>query len=240
MANQSFGKKPRIQLATVSKVLWVAVGLLTVSGLVVVFLAVRLGSEFPSSVEALFNLDKEQTIATWFSSMLLGVNGFLSLALRSTEQELRLLKYWTTLGWLLLVLSLDEAASLHERTGLLLANLRLEGAFEYAWVIPGTVAVLLAGVWFLGLFRHLEPRLRNLLMAAGFLYVAGALGVEFLEGAVASGALFGAVGEKGTAYNSVVAIQELMEMAGLVILLMAFLRELRTRTEQRGLIVELR
>ncbi|MGH7927163.1 MAG: hypothetical protein ACREQV_05160, partial [Candidatus Binatia bacterium] len=165
--------------------------------------------------------------------------GALSLLLSAIEKRLARVKYWRVLGWLLIVLSLDEAASLHERTGLLFNNLNLTGALQYAWVIPGTALIVVAGLWFLGFFKQLEPRLRNNLMMAGGLYVTGALGVEFLEGAVASGAVFGAIGEEGLAYNTVVVVQELMEMAALVILISVLFQEIKRQGQGRGLTIDI-
>jgi hypothetical protein len=81
--------------------------------------------------------------------------------------------------------------------------------------------------------------LRSYLVWAGLVYVAGALGIEFLEGSVASGAIFGVLGEESVPYRIVVIIQEAMEMAGLVLFVAGLLWWIRGGTLERRVAVEL-
>lgn len=178
--------------------------------------------QVPDYVFALLGLDSEQDIGEWLSSALFAINGTIALLIaRPPFFERNLRRYWIGLGIVLWILSLDEAVSLHERSAL---GIRLTGALKYAWVIPATVLVLLLGAWFgFGLIQRLPIRLRNAVFLAATVYVGGALGFEFIEGAISDGWLFGAVGDDSLPRKLAVSIQEALEMSGLVLLLNALL-----------------
>jgi hypothetical protein len=173
------------------------------------------GQALPPYVNELFNLERESSFATWFSAILLAMCGVLSLVCWSRDKEGDTGRYWRILGLALWVLSADEAVSLHERASL---GIRLSGPLTFAWVIPATVAVAAVGSWFLfGFFPRLSRSLRVGLFVAAAVFVTGALGVEFVEGAVASGWLFGFFGEDSLAYQLTAVVQESLEMIGSVL-----------------------
>jgi hypothetical protein len=137
---------------------------------------------------ALFDLDHEQSIATWFSSsqlLLVGVFVWLS-GLFPTPASKPSQTFFVTTGACFIYLSMDEAAYIHERITAYFA--------EYPWVphFSGN-----HGVWIfvyaslfsviLFLFRHdVKAALRfypnsSAILLSGFLvFVVGGVGVEII------------------------------------------------------------
>jgi hypothetical protein len=214
----------RIRATTVTRWLWLVVFLLALCGLLVAVLEDAVETGLPEYVHELFNLESERSFAAWFSVILLAVGGTLSLV---HGRRGNLAKYWRVLGFLLLLFSIDEAVSLHERAAL---GIRLEGPLTFAWVIPASVFVIVLGAWYIsGFFPALPNPMRRQILWAAFIYVGGVLGIEFVEGAVASGWIFGARGEDSLAYQLTAVIQESLEMCGLVLFVSALLSGLKRR-----------
>lgn len=171
------------------------------------------------SVIDLFHLGREQTIPAWFSSVLLLTNGFAMacVATSGSDHARRFRTLWWTAVVLFVLLSLDEAASLHERVGSQISRRAggTHGAFRFAWVIPGAIAVVGLVGWYLRFVIDLPPRWRGRLATAAGLYVGGALGCEMIGGAIEESA------GHPPLYWAMQAVEEGLEMSGQILCLHA-------------------
>lgn len=181
----------------------------------------------------LWDLDTEDTVPTWFSTLLLAGIGALLLAWR---RELgasgRAGWAWTFLGAVFLALSFDEMASLHERLGGVVGSaLSIDsGPLLYAWVIPAAVALVAFVVVLMPFLRSLHRVTLTRFVVAGAVFVGGALGLELVGGALTS-----SVGTEATVSWAVTALEETLEMAGALLFLRGIMlhREL-VLTEAEG------
>lgn len=164
-----------------------------------------------------FILDQENNIPTWFSSGLLALSAamaaLLAIADRNRTDNRR--RYWWALAGLLLVLSMDETASLHETfSSSLQQGLGVGGVLHFGWLVAAIPLVLAAGLFFLRFVLRLPPRVRTLIVVAGLFYLLGAVGAEMIGGVVWEN-----VGPESAAYGALTTVEELLEMVGLVILI---------------------
>jgi hypothetical protein len=163
-----------------------------------------------------FFLDKENNIPTWFSSALLLAAAGLAFFLGRFEPDVarshRL--RWYGLGVVLAIMSLDEMASLHETFTSMIRNaLGLGGMLYFAWVVPGMLFVAAFGLSYLRFLFTLPRQVRVLLIAAGVVYLSGAVGMELVGGVYADGGNQDTLG-----YGLVTTVEELLEMVGLSLL----------------------
>ena len=89
-------------------------------------------------------------------------------------------------------------------------TLDVSGIFHFAWVIPAICVLAIGLLIYIPFLRYLAPALRNLFIIAGLLYLSGAIGLEMLGGAAASGTLDRFI------YQFSMPFEELLEMLGLV------------------------
>lgn len=173
-----------------------------------------------------FDLDLENNVPAWFSSMgLLVASGLLGLiAIGKRRAGCRFRWHWGWLAVIFLVLSIDEAVYMHEiLRGPLHKRWQLDGLLFFAWVIPGTIAVLLFGAAYWRFLLHLEGRTRALFVAAFTCYVGGALGLEAV-----GGALVQVHGYESLRYSAVMFCEEILEMTGVAIFIYALVDSLRS------------
>lgn len=183
-----------------------------------------------------FDVNTEANIPTWFSMMLLATAATLAAAIALGRHPVGLTRpyHWFGLGALMLAFSLDEVVQLHEEANRLDRIFDLGGIFVFAWVIPGSLFVLVAGVVFLPFLRDLPPAVRRGILGAGALFVFAALGLEFVEAAVVEQR----AGEHGMAFKVIGHLQETMEMLGVVWLIVVLLRVLVDRPSTRVIVSE--
>jgi hypothetical protein len=168
-----------------------------------------------------FDVNAENNVPTFFSAfLLLACAGLLAVVARRPNVPSREARYWGWLGAIFLFLALDEDASIHE---LFIEPIRytldLDGLLYFAWVLPYGIAMAAVGLLYLRfVFRMPEPT-RYLTIAAGGLYLAGALGFEMIGGwylSVISG-------EIDFPYLVIVAGEEFLEMCGSILFLYTLL-----------------
>jgi hypothetical protein len=196
-----------------------ATGLTAVSVLVHV-LAYKLG--YSNRVTTLFDMDKESTVSTWYSSAALLFCALLLALIASAKRGTRggYAGAWTAMAAILLVFSVSEIAMLHERVGLILGSrVKTSGIFYHAWVIPASLFVLVTAAAFLRFLAHLPAPTRNRFLLAGALYFGGALGMEFI-----SARHHEARGMENLTYALLTDVEEFGEMMGVVVLVNALLR----------------
>ena len=168
-----------------------------------------------------FSLDKEANVPSWFSSaLLLTAAALLALvALDALASKARWGRHWAGLSLVFVVLSLDETAEIHERSGSWLrAHLHLHGPLHYAGVIPALALALVVGITYVRFLRAL-PRATLLgILVAAAIYITGAAGVEAASGWWAEGH-----GSGSTALLLVSTVEENLEMFGTVLFILVVL-----------------
>ena len=185
-------------------------------------------SEAVAKVVRMFDLDEENNVPAYFSTVLLLVASALLavVALVVGRQGGHHRRYWWLLALVFLGLSFDEYASLHE---VLIEPVRDRVGdrpyLYFGWVVPGAAFVVVAGLFFLRFLLGLERVTRNRFVVAGVVYVGGVLGVELIEGAIASDR-----GEQNYPYIAALTVQEAMEMLGIIVFIWALLDHLRRLT----------
>jgi hypothetical protein len=215
------------------KLLWI-LGLV-VSALIIAHLATQVlkyhyGYYTQLGLERLVNLDGENNIPSWYASSALllcsGVLAFIgSLQRRHSQPDAG---YWVILAAIFLYLSIDEAASIHETViqGILWRlwpTLDTRGSLHYPWVLAGAVFVLFVGLILLRFLIRLPPRTRWGFVVSGVVFVSGALGVEVLE---ANHDV--RYGQQTFGFAMFVAVEEGMEMIGVLIFLHTLLAYIAT------------
>ena len=161
---------------------------------------------------AVFDLDEEESIGTWFSTLLLFGAGLLTILTGrlAASDGGRWAHSWSLLGSGFILLSMDEVAGFHETVNTLVKSVH--------WTAFGAMAVFLSAIVFIPFLRSLPARTRRLLLLAGAVYVGGAVGVEAATLYHEQNDLLNTLG-----YNLWTAVEEFMEMAGVILFIRALL-----------------
>ena len=160
----------------------------------------------------------EANLPTWFSSFLLLCAALLGGAIALTGQDHK--KAWGAFSLLMLYLAIDETAVIHEMfTTPIREALGLSGHLYFSWVILGTPLALLVGLLFVRFIFRLPTHTRNSIIAAGLIYLSGALIVE----AIAANQ-WDMDGGTSLHYAAISSIEEFLEMLGVIILINGLLR----------------
>lgn len=172
----------------------------------------------------IFNINREQSFPTWYSSAMLllgGVTTAIIAAIKWSRREAHRF-YWLGLSALFIYLSSDEGAGLHEYlTDPIGEALDTTGPFYFGWIVAGIIAVIVIGLLFLRFWLAQDSRTRLLYFLAAGLYVGGGIGVEMI-----GSNLWYQDGGSTLAYSTVGTLEELMEMLGAIVFLYAQLQYL--------------
>ncbi len=175
------------------------------------------------------SVDKEASLPTWVSVMLLGaIGGFMHLAASAARAGGEgTARSWKVLAWIFIYMAADELVAIHEGFDRLGASLVPGGGlFHFGWVVFGLVAVTAAGLGFLPFLLRLRRITAVRLFVAGAVYVFGALGLEMLGGLVVEAT-------EGSFWRGVMAmVEETFEMVGLALALRAVLLHLAATQAQ--------
>ena len=166
-------------------------------------------------------LDSERSVSAFFSFLILLIAcGLLALiAIGKATQRDPWMWHWIGLACLFLFLAYDEAASVHEMlTDPLREALGVSGFLYFAWVIPGMILVACVFLIYLPFLMRLQRRYALLFVAAGAIFVGGALGVELIT------ARSYAESYDGGPYHLLTTLEESLEMAGIILFIHALLR----------------
>lgn len=178
---------------------------------------------------AFFDLGRENNLPSWFGgALLLFAAALLAVAAKGERDRRRPSAAWRALSGIFVFLAADELFSFHEALiGPVSSALKTDGLLRYAWVIPYGAFAAAVGCCCLGLLRRIPPLTRNRFIAAGAVYVAGALGCEMLGGLIEQ-----RWGREGPLYAVEVFFEESLEMGGVILFIHALLAYLRD--EQPG------
>ncbi len=206
-----------IQLPVIIAVM-VGVVLLLSLGHLQTTLAPLLQGDTPVEAAHQFDLGRENNLPTWYASMsLLLCATLLGLIGWAKHQALDPFRWhWLALAAGFLMLSADEAASIHELVGRSLeSRVHFEGALYYGSIVPMLGCVGLIAGTFLRFWWHLPTPIRVRVAMAGLLYVGGAVGLEMLE----SREEWVTHSQSTAPYHVMVFVEELLEMSGVLLFL---------------------
>lgn len=176
---------------------------------------------------ALFDLDKEQNLPTLFSSLLILFNAALcTLAWKFQRQLGAPEPRWLVLCVALMWVGIDEFCSFHETLATPLRTaFHLNGFLYFAWVIPYGIAAIVLGASLVPFLFTLPAGTRWTMVAAGAVYVFGAVGLEMIGART-----FEFMGnERSPLWMLSSTFEEVFEMSGMTIFAYAMLRLLVER-----------
>jgi hypothetical protein len=188
-----------------------------------------------------FYLDEEFNIPALYSALAIGFAAALLYAISRFEalKQSAQARSWKILAGIFLYLSMDELNSFHE---ILIEPLRrrfgLSGLFYYAWVLPAIALVIVFVLGFMKFLWQLNRSTRYRFLAAGGIFVLGAVGFEMLGATVVD-----RLGEAGVVFNplyqALMTTEETLEMLGIIGFIDALLRYLNRHHGVRSLILHL-
>lgn len=187
--------------------------------------------QWDSPIARLFNLDEEASFGTWFASFTAWVAATLALvaAWYARRRGGGGAIWWAGLGFMLLVLSIDEVAQVHEGISTRLGDefRGVEDVTSAGTPIMGLVLLpfVLFGCWVL--WRWATGGSRGWLVAGLAIFWLGAFGVEELEFMNFSGTLFLTEWmSRETGDFLLSGFQEVLELSGLALLVVGLIRHL--------------
>lgn len=191
------------------------------------------GHDFVFGLAPLLNVDGEANLPAWLSSTSFFFAAILAYALsqkhqKNAAQDDRAEAFaWSWTALVLLLLSADEGAQLHEFA------YRLMGRLGSSWYLVMGVALVGAGIFYLLMFRRIPNPVRRRIVGAGALFAAGALGME-----VVTSVYLRSGGSKiSLAYSGLCHIEETLEIAGILLLLRALLSHLERETSETNTVL---
>jgi len=170
----------------------------------------------------LFNLDYEQNLPTWVSSVLLFLVGlhYLMIAYYRHDLEKHHFFQWLFLGLIFLGISFDEFAHIHE------ASIRpmrtmfdMDGLLFYPWILPAAILTIVVGLFYFTFIRDLPWESKLIFICASLFYVGGALGMEAIGGYYVDNMLAGQPSEPDVFYLALTHFEEYCEMLGIILYL---------------------
>src|SRR5215207_5961489 len=239
---------------TIVRIIVIAVLLITLAGLAARFALYMWGEvEFLKPLR-IFDVGEERSIPTWFESIQFLLCSILLavIAVAKKQRSDRYSLHWSVLSIILLLLSLDEVASIHEAIGQQSERLlhsttgfTPSGAIKFFWVVPGAIFVFIVLLAYLRFLADLPRSTRYSFLFAGALFVLGALGIEMISAQVSSssegianffGMELGLSRHSGSAIPKIMiglqtCVEEMFEMLGLTAFVYALLAYIRSYIE---------
>lgn len=178
------------------------------------------------------HVDDEQNLPTGFAVLLLLSASVLLFTITALESQSNghWAGYWALLAVGFAVMAVDEAWSFHERLirpGRELLGGGDLGVFFYAWVLFGIALLLVLTPVFLRFVVNLPRSTRNRFIAAGLLFVGGAIGTELVAGFFNEHYGLheqkGGYGGKHLQYSLIATVEEGLEFAGSIVFIRALL-----------------
>ncbi|MBW3568904.1 hypothetical protein KY385_02120 [Candidatus Parcubacteria bacterium] len=164
-----------------------------------------------------FDLDDESSVPTWFSQILFFLIGVLALLAAYLEAKIAPRRLWQVIGAVGLIFSIDEVAGLHEFVLQSLHVLFFKDATptssDNAWLLIAPIILLAASVFAWKMWRLLPRRTLFLFVAAGSIFLVGAIAVDMLTSVVPR--------ESFLNQGMLVAFEETLELLGTVIVVYA-------------------
>lgn len=191
----------------------------------------------------LLDVGSDLSLPSWYSALVLALASVLlftiAFAVRSSASS-RYGRRWAILGIVFAYLSCDEMLRLHERMARTVLEPALAslgfmpgGILYYLWVIVYAPLVLVFAVAYFRFWRTLPTGVKNLVLAAGVIFVGGALGVELFNAYHDA-----APGREPLAFAGT-HVEEAMEMAGVIVFVHALITYLGSRLSIRALRLDL-
>lgn len=221
------GFQNSISIAGLMKRLW-----LIVIGLIAIHVVLNVVHyevvEVPWYARQLFDVDEEDSFPTWYSSAALLLTA-VTLWINARRQRAAgspLHWHWQGLATGFFLLSIDEIAGVHET---------MNSLIDGSWAVPGAVLAALIALAYLKFLAQLDRKTAIQFVIGGAIFVGGAVGVElYTEPYLKNDEL------NTLAYNLWNALEEGMEMAGVLIFLGALLRSMKGAAPTQSLGLELR
>lgn len=161
-----------------------------------------------------FNLDNENVLPAYYSGFLLlsAANLLGLIAAQKIKNKAPFRFQWALLCAVFIYLALDEVFQIHEHWALPLANLLpSENIFYFAWVPSAIILLIVFAVVFVKFFLKLPPHSKIMFLLSGVVYVSGVLGIEMI-----AGEYMATFNEWGYDYWKLVALEECVEMLGMI------------------------
>lgn len=168
-----------------------------------------------------FDASSEANIPTYFSSFLLFIPAvILYFIYKTAPRGVGIRMYWQALMIIFAWLSVDETASIHEQFGKIGNTLHLQsGYLYYSWILPYIVFAIIAFFFFFRFLFKLPYRTRILFIISGIIYTGAATCFEIFEGNIAK-----KYGPNTLNDLLLCAVEEFLEMAGVILFIYALLR----------------
>jgi hypothetical protein len=134
-----------------------------------------------SRIFLLFDVNLEHNFPAYYSSILLLACAPVLFFIAAAERRRGAADtaYWTGLGVIFVLLSVDEAVELHGRLNPIMNRIFGDsGVFYYGWVIAALAGLVVLAVIFLRFLLRLPLRTRALFVLSGGVFVVGAVGLE--------------------------------------------------------------
>lgn len=215
-----------ISISKTLKYLFAAMAVLFVLNAAVHVIYEVTGHDNLMGLRRLFDFYSEANMPTFFSTMLLLFAAFLLYLNFHADPQDSDRYYFLALSAVFVFLTLDEFTQLHELVGAITdrtSAASLTPTNKHTWIFWGGSLVLLVGFFFFRFWLRLDKKTRILFFIAGVVYVGGALGFEVAE-------IFHVAAEGSEAgFNALVAIEESMEMLGVIVLIWGLLFRLEER-----------
>lgn len=169
---------------------------------------------------AMLHLDAEANLPTLFSVwLILNVAVVCAVLWRTAARDRR---YWAGLAIIFTLLALDEFAAIHERfIEPVQERFDTSGLLYWAWVIPYAIGVVVLALIYSRWLTRLDRRVRTGFLLSGALYIGGAVVLEAV-----SGWYFEREGARDLGFDLISTVEELLELAGLLLFLDVALRML--------------
>lgn len=169
----------------------------------------------------LFDLDSENNLPTWYSTISLFFCSIILLLIGLVKKNVKdkFYLHWIILSIIFTILSLDENIQLHEKTISPLRNFfNSSGIFYFAWTIPAIFLLFFLFFFFLKFLKNLPTKSRILFLFSGSIFITGSIGGEFVGGYCHS-----LIGHENLVYALITNFEEILEMTGILSFIYALL-----------------
>ena len=169
----------------------------------------------------LFNLDMENNLPTWYSTISLFFCSIILLLIGLVKKNVgdKFYLHWIILSIIFTILSLDENIQLHEKTIDPLRNFfNSSGIFYFAWTIPAIFLLLFLFFFFLKFLINLPKKSRILFLFSGSIFILGSIGGELVGGYWTS-----KFDQENLVYALITNFEEILEMTGILFFIYALL-----------------